>query len=252
MTRHLKQRRSAPIEPRHRAADLRRNWMIGTSPRLGARSRIGIIHTARVRTGRLLGDCSSVAMTDFKRIDFADVPGGALAACERLPNSPGVYGFFSPTPVLPTDDPEEFIATLNALVEQRASPVQSTRAGSLYHLTLDNFSHLSQRKQEVLREHAQDANFREELATIVERCMPLRAPLYVGQTATLQTRIKQHLAPSSDLAIRLRSTGLAIDRCVIAYRLMPDIKALRTPEVLTLTEEIVTRLLRPGYVSRIG
>ena len=191
-------------------------------------------------------------MSDFRRIDFAEVPGGAWAACERLPNAPGVYAFFSPTPIVPTGTASEFVEALNAYIEQRASPIQFARAGSLHQLSLDNFSGLSAHKKDVLRDHAEDQAFREEIATVVARCMPLRAPLYVGQTVTIQTRIKQHLSPSSDLAIRLRSTGLAIDKCVIAYRLMTDLQTLKSQEVLTLTEEIVTRLLRPGYVSRIG
>ncbi|WP_370714850.1 hypothetical protein [Sphingomonas sp. IW22] len=191
-------------------------------------------------------------MSDFKRIDFADVPGGAWAACERLPNAPGVYAFFAPTPVVPTSNATEFVEALNGFIEQRASPVQFARAGSLHQISLDNYSELSSHKKEILRERAEDPTFREEIATVVARCMPLRAPLYVGQTVTVQSRIRQHLSPSSDLAVRLRSTGLAIDRCVIAYRLMPDLQALRSQDVLTLTEEIVTRLLRPGYVSRIG
>ncbi|WP_344707151.1 hypothetical protein [Sphingomonas swuensis] len=191
-------------------------------------------------------------MTDFKKIDFASVPGGAFAACERLPNSPGVYAFFSPPPVLPTSDADEFMGALNTLIEQRASPSLSARAGSLHQLTLDNFSQLSDHKQEKLREYAEDPRFREELAIIVSRCLPLKAPLYVGQTTVLQSRIKQHLSPSSNLAVRLRSTGLSVDRCFVAYRLMPDIEIFKKADVLTLTEEVVTRILRPGFVSRIG
>lgn len=191
-------------------------------------------------------------MTEFKRIDFAKVPGGALAACERLPNAAGVYAFFSPTPVLPTSNASDFVEALNALIEQRASPVQSARAGSLHYINLDNYSGLSAHKKDVLREQSENQDFRDEIAAVVSRCMPLRAPLYVGQTVSIQSRIKQHLSPSSDLAVRLRSTGLAINQCVIAYRLMPDLHSLKSQEVLTLTEEIVTRILRPGYVSRIG
>jgi hypothetical protein len=191
-------------------------------------------------------------MTEFKRIDFVDVRGGALAACERLPDSAAVYAFFPPTPVVATDDAEVFVETLSALIEMRASPVLHARAGSLHHIALDNRSALSEHKEALLAEYAQDPVFRAELATTVARCMPLRSPLYVGQTGTLQTRVRQHLAPSSDLASRLRLTGIGIDRCVVAYRLMPDVELLRSEEVRTLTEEIVTRILRPGYVSRIG
>lgn len=191
-------------------------------------------------------------MSDFKRIEFAAVPGGPLAACERLPDVPAVYSFFSPRPVLPTTDKAAFIAALHELVEQRASPTLSARAGSLHSVTLDNFSALSPHKREVLEDAAEDEDVRREIAAIVDRCMPLRSPLYVGQTATLKTRVKQHLHPSSSLTARLRMTAIELETCTLCYRLMPDLEIFHTPAVLQLTEEIVTRILRPGYVVRIG
>lgn len=191
-------------------------------------------------------------MSDFRRIEFAAVPGGPLAACERLPDMPALYSFFMPRPVLPTADKAAFLEALHALIEQRASPTLNARAGSLHSLTLENFSVLSQHKREVLEEAAEDEAVRCEIAAIVDRCMPLRSPLYVGQTATLKSRVKQHLSPSSPLASRLRATGLELGSCTLCYRLMPDLEVLHTPAVLQLTEEIVTRILRPGYVARIG
>lgn len=98
------------------------------------------------------------------------------------------------------------MAALNALIEQRASPVQSARIGSLHEISLDNYSGLSSYKMDVLRERAEDSIFCEEIAAVVSRCMPLQSPLYVGQTVTIQARIKQHLSPSSDLATRLSIT----------------------------------------------
>jgi hypothetical protein len=191
-------------------------------------------------------------MSDFKRLDFAKIPGGAIIACERLPELPAIYSFFAPTPVLPRGEKGAFLAALRDLIEQRASPTLRSKIGSLHNVTLDNYSSLTPTKSDTLHDLADDQEFRDEIAIIIESCMPLRSPLYVGQTSSLKSRIKQHLHPSSPLSVRLRSTDLQIEQSTLCYRLMPDLDVFKTPESLQLAEEIVTRILRPGYVARIG
>lgn len=180
-----------------------------------------------------------IMMSDFKRLDFTQVSGGSTAACERLPDVPALYAFFAPTPTLPSGDKDAFMNALKVLVEQRASPTLNAKAGSLHSVTLENFSQLSFHKQSMLEEIANDEEFRKEIAAIVNRCMPLRSPLYVGQTATLRTRVTQHLRSSSPLAIRLRLGDIRIEQCVLCYRLMSDMNAtFHDTAVLQLTEEM--------------
>ncbi|WP_298332362.1 GIY-YIG nuclease family protein [Asticcacaulis sp.] len=103
-----------------------------------------------------------------------------------------------------------------------------------------------------MEEHAQSEAFRVFLVDVIASAVPLRAPLYVGQTGGLRRRIKDHLAPGSGLATRLRSADIQIENCTLAYRLMPDSDLYKDEQTLTLIEEIVTRLIRPGFVGRIG
>lgn len=52
--------------------------------------------------------------------------------------------------------------------------------------------------------------------------------------------------------MRLRSADIEIERCTLAYAIMPDNELYKDENTLTLIEEIVTRLIRPGFVGRIG
>lgn len=80
----------------------------------------------------------------------------------------------------------------------------------------------------------------------------LQAPLYTGKAASLQVRIRQHLEPMSDLAVRLREVDTTINGCTLAYAIVDESPMTLNANTLFLIEEIITRLCRPGFVSRIG
>lgn len=191
-------------------------------------------------------------MEAFKKIDFSKIRGGAAAACQRLPDSPAIYAFFAPVPVVSTLSPASFISSVMDVVEHRASPAHTRTLGSLHKIRLENQSDLSENKRERLEEYAQSDAFRGFLADIIAAATPLRSPLYVGQTGGLRRRIKDHLAPGSGLATRLRSADIQIENCTLGYELMPSSELYKDEQTLTLVEEIVTRLIRPGFVGRIG
>ncbi len=100
--------------------------------------------------------------------------------------------------------------------------------------------------------HSKSREFRELLADILVRSSGLQSPLYVGQTGNLRKRIGQHLDPGSDLSTRLRLAGIPIDECILTYTAVPANPLLDQGQILTLIEDIVTRMLRPGFVGRIG
>lgn len=191
-------------------------------------------------------------MTTYQSLDLVAVPGGSTSACHRLPDTPAIYAFFSQTLHIPTSDPEKFIEVVNRLIARKASPTHEATVGSLHRIALDNWSSLSAKKQALLQEHAQSERFREVLANLVMKSSPLRSPLYVGQTDNLRRRITQHLDPASDLSTRLRKADIALDECVLSYTLVEANTYTNQPQVLILIEEIITRLLRPGFVARIG
>ena len=191
-------------------------------------------------------------MGDFKKIPFGSVKGGATSACQRLPDSPAIYAFFAPAPSVSTMTPKSFVKSVLSLVQHKASPTHTRAIGSLHKVSLDNQSDLSRAKQDSLDEQAKSEHFRNLLADIIAVATPLRSPLYVGQTASLRRRIREHLDPGSGLAVRLRSAEIQIEECTLAYQLMPDSDLYRDEQTLVLIEEVVTRLVRPGFVSRIG
>jgi hypothetical protein len=191
-------------------------------------------------------------MTKYITLNLAKIPGGSVIACQRLPEVPAVYAFFSQTLSVPTGDADQFFQAVIDLVERRASPTHATSIGSLHRVALDNWSSLGPRKEEALRVHAESEEFRRLLGDMVVRSSGLQSPLYVGQTANLRRRIGQHLDPVSDLSIRLRGSGIAISDCVLAYTEVPPHPLFNQPQTMTLIEEILTRMLRPGFVGRIG
>jgi hypothetical protein len=111
---------------------------------------------------------------------------------------------------------------------------------------------LGSKKEAALRAHAESEEFRRLLADILVRSSGLQSPLYVGQTGNLRRRIVQHLDPVSDLSMRLRREGITIGDCVLAYTEVPPHPMFAQTQTMTLIEDIVTRMLRPGFVGRIG
>jgi hypothetical protein len=113
-------------------------------------------------------------------------------------------------------------------------------------------SELSERKAERLSTLVQVAAFRVFLSKIVETASLLQSPLYVGKAASLQGRIRQHLDPMSDLAVRLREVGITINGCTLGYAIVDESPVPLDDQAMFLIEEIISRLCRPGFVSRIG
>jgi hypothetical protein len=130
--------------------------------------------------------------------------------------------------------------------------MHETSIGSLHRIALDNWSSLGPRKEEALRAHSESEEFRRLLGDIMVRSSGLQSPLYVGQTGNLRRRVSQHLDPVSDLSIRLRSVGIAIGDCVLVYTEIPRNPLFGQTQTMTLIEEILTRMLRPGFVGRVG
>jgi hypothetical protein len=188
----------------------------------------------------------------FSYIDFLDVVGGAPAACERLPAEPAVYAFFRNIKLSPHTSPEEFVALIESAISGRAAPDRHAKVGPMHRVTLECRSELSEKKWDRLFELAGSAAFRSFLAQVVATGSLLQSPLYVGKASSLQARIRQHLEPMSDLSARLREAGITVNRCILAYALVDESPVPLTDAALFLIEEVITRICRPGFVSRIG
>ena len=102
------------------------------------------------------------------------------------------------------------------------------------------------------QELADSADFRRVVGEVFARLPVLQGPLYVGKARRLQYRIRQHFSPLSPLTVRLRQASIPLDRCVLAYCLLDENRDTLSDEALFLIEDIITRVLRPGFVLRIG
>jgi hypothetical protein len=188
----------------------------------------------------------------FTYLDFSEVVGGAIVACDRLPSAPAVYAFFRNIKLPAAASAEDFTAAITGAIAARAAPDRTNKVGSLHNVTLECRSALSETKAGKLVSLAQSAPFRVFLAKIVETASLLQSPLYVGKADSLQSRIRQHLEPMSDLAVRLREANITINACTLAYAIVEESPVSLTGLTMFLIEEIISRLCRPGFVSRIG
>ena len=74
--------------------------------------------------------------------------------------------------------------------------------------------------------------------------------LYIGKANKLANRINQHIkGNSSDLKNRLQKYNINIEDCLLSYHYIDDNLDDNTN---LLFEDIVTRILKPGFVRRIG
>jgi hypothetical protein len=189
----------------------------------------------------------------FTYLDFSKVLGGATAACARLPDQPAVYAFFRNIRVPNKDAPaEEFIEAIKAAVTARAAPDRTSKVGPLHSVRLECWSDLAEPKSGNLEKMAQDPAFRGFLRNIIETASLLQSPLYVGKADRLQDRIRQHMEPMSKLAVRLREANITINGCTLAYAIVDQCPVPLNLQTMTLIEEIISRLCRPGFVYRIG
>lgn len=178
--------------------------------------------------------------------------GGLRTICERLPDTAAVYAFVRDIPLPPTHDADAFVASLEQTISLKSAPDHTTTFGPLHKATLQSFSELSERKATDLKEFAKSESFRLILRSVIEHAVPLQAPLYVGKAISLQKRFSQHIAPMSSLSTRLRTAGIKLEECSLLYTELDALPDDLDAGALNLIEEVLTRLLRPGFVMRIG
>lgn len=188
----------------------------------------------------------------FVTINLSEISGGLAAASEKLPNAPGIYAFYRRIPALSTTDKAAFCDAICSTIGEHAAPDHNAKVGPLHSMSLYSFSRLSERRTEWLEELAEMVEFRRVVAEVFQRLPAMQAPLYVGKARRLQERISQHFNPLSPLAIRLREVGIPLDRCILEYCLLDENMDELSDDALLLIEDIITRVLRPGFVLRIG
>ena len=178
--------------------------------------------------------------------------GGCAAACEELPCAPAIYAWFKGVRLVSDAEPDEFIRSVVDLVGAPASPTRTARLGHLHEVSLSSTSQLSPKKFDRLHQLATSSSFRSQLADLIKHATAIQTPLYVGKATDIQARTRQHLQPTSELATRLREADIDIGECTLGYAVLAETDDEVSTEALTLLEEILTRVCRPGFVLRPG
>jgi len=189
---------------------------------------------------------------EFIRINLSEIPGGLAAVCDKIPNAPGIYAFYRQIPALAVGDKVAFCGTILSTVSEHSAPDHDASVGPLHAVSLFSFSKLSERRTEQLMEQSESDEFRRVVGEVFALLPTLQGPLYVGSSRTLQDRIRQHFRPLSPLTSRLRKVGIPLDLCVLVYCVLDENMDNLSDETLHLIEDIITRVVRPGFVLRIG
>lgn len=186
---------------------------------------------------------------------------GATNVLDRIPdNQSGIYAWFRTFNF--RENPSEFA---DDIIDAIRLPKFQGRKGDIapyYEVSLRSKSTISANKEKSLRLAMEDADFAQTLRLTLSWAMLFQAPLYIGKSAHLRARIKQHLSSGSILRERLKDAGIEIDHTYLL--LLPtgespdnvnehesaDDGLIHSRELLF--EEIFSRLFNPGFTIRLG
>jgi hypothetical protein len=197
----------------------------------------------------------------FNLSAFAD---GPTSVVDRI--SGGVAGFYAWFRVYQfRDDANEFA---DDLVDAIRSPKFQSRTGDVppyYEVSLSSKSYIPEGKEKALREALKDEEFRTSMKHAMAWSMLFQAPLYVGKSSNIKSRVGQHLKNGSPLRQRLGAAGIEMDRTYLLIVPTPvqsqdhgatdavsdDLDGTSSPYEL-LFEEVFSRLFNPTFTIRLG
>lgn len=129
---------------------------------------------------------------------------GESAILNRIPdNMSGVYAWYRNFKIdtAAIDNPEVFVSSI---LQELCKPHCVTRETSFppsHRLIVEPETRFSKRKEEALRQYANNFFFRELLITLLNNCLLFQQPLYIGKANNLRNRIKDHLSVESILVL---------------------------------------------------
>ena len=145
-----------------------------------------------------------------------------------------------------------------------------------YQVSIASKSGFSESKRRDLSKAVKNKDFKETLQFCLDWSILLQAPLYIGKSIDLRSRISQHLKSGSDLRNRLSEAKIPLDNCQLLIVPLGDSDSLSTtnlseleethdasPEISSLDaekewvdeeifEEIFSRLFNPSFTIRLG
>jgi hypothetical protein len=197
--------------------------------------------------------------------DLTAFTAGPATVLDRIPDGQsGIYAWFRTFHF--GSDPDEFA---DDIIEAIRTPKFQSRTGSLppyYEINLKSKGHISSSKEASLRKALKDVAFLEAMKFAFQWSILLQAPLYVGKSGNLRSRIEQHLRNGSALRERLSEAGLDLDKSYLLLVPTPaaveevlgnedlnaGIEGEETPAYELLFEEVFSRLFNPAFTVRLG
>ncbi|MFT6862293.1 MAG: hypothetical protein ACJAVK_000850 [Akkermansiaceae bacterium] len=210
-------------------------------------------------------------------INLRKFPQGANKALSFLSDgTPGVYAWFRAFDF--GDEPEAFYEELMREIHAPKFAPRSGFVAPYYNVEIASAGQLPTGKQKALRIALEDETFRTQLQNNLSLGYLFQAPLYIGKSHNLKTRLSNHLKEESPLRLRLEEASVDIDKCLLFVspqydqglgELIPDDKeasgTAHNEEEMEdfgepateldhelLIEEVLSRLFSPQFTLRIG
>ena len=202
----------------------------------------------------MFGTTAGNAQVNHSLWDLSALPLGAKSVVNRIPECPGVYCFLRKIEISSRQPPAEFSSAVCQLV---GSELAARRSGTMrpsYEVELTTRGNLAAAKQDLLAQFCRRDGVREFLGGILEVATFLQAPLYVGYTNCLPTRISTHLKTASPLRSRLERAGISLESSLLLTfetdeLLLSDEEA---DSLANVAEDIISQICRPGFTIRYG
>ena len=193
------------------------------------------------------------------------------AILSRIPDSmSGVYAWYRNYKIDASaiDNPEVFFTNILQELYKPHCITRETRLPPSHRLIIKPETILSQRKQEALKQYADNFFFREFLITLLNNCLLFQQPLYIGKSSNLRNRIKNHLSIESILRERLKEAEHDIEQCRLLILNCSDNTGCLTSKSIEpeednegefsqlepeeLIEDILSRLFLPSFTINYG
>lgn len=177
---------------------------------------------------------------------------------ELILEKPGIY-VWSFSPNISCDSPESFMNSINEFANKRFSLDRSDKVWQ-HQIILERrpFSNngglvLSETKLNEVQERASDLSFRMCFSEIISSVCQDTQVLYIGKAKNLRTRLEDHLNErGSRLLSDLKDANITDDELRIRVVYDSSEVLVYPTDLSSSCEELLQRILNPGFVRRYG
>ena len=172
-----------------------------------------------------------------------------------LKNKSAVYLFkFDFNSVIDYSSDSTVLQGIESLITKTYHEKREDMIGLFFNTTIELTSNIfrDKKRDDLIDVIAQDSsNNYKNIKNLLNIITENQHPLYIGKANKLASRIKQHLSGGgqSKLKENLAKYNIDIDKCILSFHYIDDNLNDSTNE---LFEDVITRILKPGFVRRIG